>query len=119
MGGWQEVKGRVEGEQTYYFHATTMENTYEKPLELMLDDERAEHEQYLKWRAACEAHNKKIEKLQVELEKLQYEKDTKWYEDNQQKSKDQEELDSLRNLLLQRMDEKAKRRAAFLAMLNP
>ena len=59
----------------------------------MLDDERAEHEQYLKWRAACEAHGKKIEKLQVELEKLQYEKDTKWYEDNQQKSKDQQELE--------------------------
>ena len=63
--GWQEVRGRVEGEATYYFHASTGQNTYEKPTELMLDDERAEHEKYVKWRAACEAHNKKIDKLQV------------------------------------------------------
>ena len=32
------------------------------------------------------------------FEKLQYEKDTKWYEDNQQKSRDQEELDLLKSL---------------------
>ena len=117
--GWQEVKGRVEGEQTYYFHATTHQNTYEKPVELMLDDERKEHDLYLKWRAACEAHGKKIEKLQVELEKLQYEKDTKWYEDNQQKSKDQQELDELRALLMAKVDERNRKYKAFLAMLNP
>ena len=65
--GWQEIKGRMDGESTYYFNPTTHEETYEKPQEMMLEDELREHLAYLEQRKNAEHQVHKVEKLQLQL----------------------------------------------------
>lgn len=114
--GWQTVEGRVEGEATYYFHNTTGERTYDKPLELMLTAERTENERASKYLDAIKSNNRTIEKLQTQVEALRYEKDTKWYEQQQQKSAEMSELEELRAALQAKADDK--QRASLGHMLR-
>jgi hypothetical protein len=99
--GWQKMVGRVAGEQTYYYNVSTGETRYDKPEEFMLEDELREHNNFLKFQLAAETHAKKVGELQVEVERLQYEKDTTMYNLSKAKTKDQEELEELRRLLME------------------
>ena len=99
--GWQKIVGRVAGEQTYYYNVSTGENRFDKPEEFMLEDELREHNNFLKFQFAAETHSKKVGELQVEVERLQYEKDTTMYNLSKAKTKDSEELDELRRLLME------------------
>merc|ERR1711998_804538 len=87
------------GEATYYFNPTTHEETYEKPQEMMLEDELREHLAFLEQRKNAEHQVHKVEKLQLQLEELQFEKDTKFFEDSQKQLAEQEELETLRELI--------------------
>lgn len=97
--GWQEVKGRVDGEKDYYFNATTMESSFEKPEELMLDEELAEHRLHMQYKKENEKNLKRIEKLAEKVAQYQYEKDQLWFEANMKKTADKEELEMLRQQL--------------------
>ncbi|GMH60569.1 hypothetical protein TrST_g7525 [Triparma strigata] len=97
--GWQEVKGRVDGEKDYYFNATTMESSFEKPEELMLDEELAEHKLHMQYKKENEKNLKRIEKLAEKVAQYQYEKDQLWFEANMKKTADKEELEMLRQQL--------------------
>ncbi|KAJ8604912.1 hypothetical protein CTAYLR_004305 [Chrysophaeum taylorii] len=97
--GWHEVKGRVEGEQTYYFNATTGESTHQKPQALMLDEELREHRRYLEFFDSANKYCRQVEELQIELERLQYEKDTTLYEMKRRQDADSADLEELRDLL--------------------
>ena len=98
--GWQEIKGRVEGEQTYYYNVATGENRFDKPEEFMLEAELMEHKNFLKFKSAAEKHCKRVEELQIEVERLQYDKDTTMYNLSKQQGAEHEELEELRRLLM-------------------
>jgi hypothetical protein len=104
--GWQEVKGRVDGERDYYFNATTNESTYDKPEELMLEDELKEHKLHVKFEKENEKNLKRIEKLTEKVAQYQYEKDQLWFEINMKKTADAEELEMLRKALLEKETDK-------------
>jgi len=110
--GWNIVRARTANEKNYYVKAGE-EGTYDKPAELMLEDdlyhERQYHEKALEYQAAAARYAKKIEKLQVAVETLQYEKDSKWYEDSLAQSKLQEEMDIMKAAL----DEAEKKKSAM------
>jgi hypothetical protein len=74
--GWMCVKGRVQGEPDYYVHGRTGETTYEKPIELMTDQEKLYYENFLSHKKVAEEQVQKIEQLQYEVEAAQYERDT-------------------------------------------
>ena len=115
--GWQEVKGRVDGERDYYFNATTSESTYEKPEELMIEEELKEYKLHVKFRTENDKNLKRIEKLTEKVAQYQYEKDQLWFEINMKKSADAEELEMLRNALLEK--EAGKRDKLKKMILHP
>jgi len=97
--GWQEVKGRVEGERNYYFNATTLESVNEKPEELMLEEELAEHKKHMQYFKENEKNKDRVKKLQEKVQQYEYEKDQLWFEMNMKKSAEAEELELLRSAL--------------------
>ena len=97
--GWQEVKGRVDGEKDYYFNATTQESTFEKPEELMLEEELREYKLHKKYEKENDRNLKRIEKLTEKVAEFQHEKDLLWYEANMKKTAEAEELEMLRQQL--------------------
>ena len=97
--GWQEVKGRVDGEKDYYFNATTMESTFDKPEDLMIEEELREHRLHMKYRKENERNIKRVEKLSEKVAQYQYEKDQLWFEANMKKTAEKEELELLRQQL--------------------
>ena len=48
------VGGRTDNEPTFYFNATTNESTFDKPQELMLPEELAEHKKFLEYKETSE-----------------------------------------------------------------
>jgi hypothetical protein len=78
--GWICIKGRMKGEQDYFINGSTGETTYEKPEDLMTDQERTYYTNFLKHKAAAEAYVAQIEKLQVDLEAATYAKDMLLYD---------------------------------------
>ena len=98
--GWQEIKGRVDGEPTYYFNPTTGESTNDKPEALMQDDELVEHRRFKEFQKSANDLADKVEQLQIEIERLQYEKDTTLYTMQQQQATEHAELEELRQILL-------------------
>lgn len=94
--GWTEVKGRVDGERTYYFNAKTGESSHEKPEELMLEEELREYKLHKKFEKENEKNIKKIEKLSEKVLQFEYERDQLWFEANMKKTADKEELELLR-----------------------
>lgn len=78
--GWMCVRARLPGESDYYVHGTTGETKYEKPEELMTDQERIYYENFKQHQAAAEEQVKQIEKLQYDLEAANYERDTILFE---------------------------------------
>ncbi|KAJ1452136.1 hypothetical protein M885DRAFT_589200 [Pelagophyceae sp. CCMP2097] len=101
--GWQEVPGRVDGEQTYYFNVSTGENSYDKPEDLMLEAELAEHRQFKKFQASATDYCRQVDELQVEIERLQYDKDTTLFSLKSKQSAERDELEELRRALLEDM----------------
>jgi len=99
--GWQEVKGRVEGERDYYFNATTLQSVNDKPEELMLEEELAEHKLHKQFFKENEKNKDRVKKLQEKVHQYEYEKDQLWFEMNMKKSAEAEELELLRNALEQ------------------
>jgi len=73
--GWICIKGRMAGEQDYYVNGTTGETTYEKPMDLMTEQEKVFYQNFLTHKAAAEEYTKKIEQLQIDLEAANYAKD--------------------------------------------
>lgn len=99
--GWQLVEGRVAGEQTYYFHATTGESTHEKPEALMLKDELFQHRRFKEFEHAANKYCAQVDKLQIEIERLKYEKDTTMFAQAKEREAERAELEELRALLMQ------------------
>ena len=73
--GWMCVRARIQGETDYYVHGTTGETKYEKPEELMTDQERIYFSNFRQHQLAAEEQVKQIEKLQFDLEAVSYERD--------------------------------------------
>lgn len=99
--GWQVVEGRVDGEQTYYFNATTGESTHEKPGELMLKDELFQHRRFKEFEHAANKYCAQVDKLQIDIERLQYERDTTLMARAKEREAEHAELEELRTLLIQ------------------
>lgn len=78
--GWTCVKGRMAGEQDYFVHGTTGETTYEKPEELMTDQEKYYYSNFKVHREKAEELVQKVDKLQTDLEEANYERDSILYE---------------------------------------
>jgi len=97
--GWQEVKGRVDGEKDYFFNATTGETSFEKPEDLMLEEELEEHKMHIKYKKENDKNLKRIEKLTEKVAQYQYEKDQLWFEANMKKTAEKEELELLKQQL--------------------
>jgi hypothetical protein len=112
--GWQEVKGRVDGERNYYFNATTLQSVNEKPEELMLEEELAEHKEHIKYFKENEKNKDRVKKLEEKVQQYEYEKDQLWFEMNMKKSAEAEELELLRSALDQA---EAKKRDQWKKML--
>ena len=74
--GWMCVKSRMEGEKDYYVNGTSGETTFEKPLELMTEDERIYYKNFVAHKEEVEKNVAKITQLQFDLEAVSYEKDT-------------------------------------------
>lgn len=97
--GWQEVKGRVDGEKDYFFNATTGETSFDKPEDLMLEEELEEHRMHVKYKKENDKNLKRIEKLTEKVAQFQYEKDQLWFEANMKKTAEKEELELLKQQL--------------------
>jgi hypothetical protein len=78
--GWMPVKARTEGENTYYVNGLTGEGTYEKPADLMTQDELLQFNRFKAHRGAAEQLVTTIDKLQFDLEKAKHERDQAWYD---------------------------------------
>ena len=111
------MKGRVDGEKDYYFNATTMESTFEKPEELMLEEELREYKMHVKYRKENDRNLKRIEKLTEKVAQYQYEKDQLWFEANMKKTAEKEELELLRQQL--EAAEAKKRDKIWKMLTNP
>lgn len=85
--GWMCVKGRVQGEQDYYVNGRTGETTFEKPLDLMTEQEKVYYENYVTHKKAAEEYVKQIEKLQFDVEAANYERDTIMFDAMQRTNK--------------------------------
>ena len=66
----------ISDEKDYYVHGATGETTYEKPEDLMTENEKYHFGNFKAHKEAAEEHVKKIEKLQIDLEGASYERDT-------------------------------------------
>ena len=97
--GWQEVKGRVDGEKDYFFNATSGETSFDKPEDLMQEEELQEHRMHVKYKKENDKNLKRIEKLTEKVAQFQYEKDQLWFEANMKKTADKEELELLKQQL--------------------
>jgi len=116
--GWQAVSSRNPKDPPYYFNPKTGEETYDKPLELMLPEERAEHQKFQEFKTASEKYVKQIEKLQHDKEALEYEKDMRFFEEEKQKSLEKQELETLRELVAVKEENNVKADWATIAA-NP
>lgn len=70
----------MDGERDYYVHGLTGETTFEKPIELMTEQERTYYENFRAHQKAAQEHVEKISKLQFDLEAVTYERDTMVYD---------------------------------------
>jgi hypothetical protein len=77
--GWMCIKSKVPGEPDYYINGSTGITTYDKPKELMTEQELIYYENYETHKVALDENIKKIEKLQVDLETVTYDRDTILY----------------------------------------
>ena len=114
--GWQEIKGRNPGDQDYYFNPMTREETYDKPMDLMNPEEKKEHVKFKQYQKASDKYVKKIDKLQHHIETLEYEKDTAFFEAQKKATLEQEELETLRELLSLR--EEKQKKVSWLKILK-
>ena len=74
--GWLCIKARLETERDYYVNGSTGEVTYDKPEELMTEQEKIYFENFRIHKLAALDHVKTIDKLQFDLEAASYERDT-------------------------------------------
>lgn len=72
--GWMCVK-KGGPEEDYYVHGSTGQTTFEKPKELMTDQELVYYENFESHKKAAEDHVKAIEQLQLDVESATYERD--------------------------------------------
>jgi hypothetical protein len=77
--GWMCIKSKVPDEPDYYINGGTGMTTYDKPKELMTEQELIYYENYENHKNALEENLKKIDKLQVDLETVTYDRDTILY----------------------------------------
>jgi hypothetical protein len=78
--GWMCIKGRMKGEQDYYVHGSTGQTTYEKPEDLMTEQEKVYYTNFKIHKEAAEEYTKKITELQIQLEAATYARDTLLYD---------------------------------------
>ena len=78
--GWMCIKAKVPGEPDYFINGATGLTTFDKPKELMTDQELIYYENFETHKKALEENLNKIEKLQVDLETVTYDRDTILYD---------------------------------------
>lgn len=78
--GWMCIKSKVPDEPDYYINGQTGLTTYDKPKELMTDQELIFYENFKTHEAAVQENLKKIDKLQYDLEAVTYDRDTILYD---------------------------------------
>lgn len=73
------IKSKVPGEPDYFINGATGLTTYDKPKELMTEQELIYYNNYETHKKALEDNIKVTEKLQVDLETVTYDRDTILY----------------------------------------
>ena len=84
----------------------------------MNPEEKKEHVKFKQYEKAAEKYVKKIDRLQHHIETLEYEKDTAFFEQQKKATLEQEELETLRELLSLR-EEKQKKVSWLSVLKNP
>ena len=74
--GWMCVKATSAGESDYYMKGDTGLTTYEKPWEMMSENERRLYDDFLSHQKASEEHVNTIKELQIKLEEASFERDS-------------------------------------------
>jgi hypothetical protein len=73
--GWICVKAREESETDYYINGSTGETTYEKPIQLMTEQERVYFQNFQSHKKVADEYVLQIGQLQQDLEAASYERD--------------------------------------------
>jgi len=74
--GWMCVKATSIDDADYYVNGKTGITSYEKPYELMSEEERRLYTDFINHQKAAEEHVKTIEALQMQLEEASFERDS-------------------------------------------
>ena len=74
--GWMTIKSKDPSEPDYYVNGATGITQYEKPFELMSENEKKLYGDFLSHQKAANEYVKKIDELQHELEEASFERDS-------------------------------------------
>ena len=74
--GWMTIKAKSRGDPDYYVNGATGVTSYEKPYELMSEDEKRYYGDFLTHQKAAMKHVQTIEELQLKLEETSFERDS-------------------------------------------
>eukprot|EP00605_Chrysophyceae_sp_TOSAG23-4_P000966 GSChrysophyteH1.ASY1.ANO1.1066.1 assembled CDS len=74
--GWMCVKAKSAGDSDYYVKGDTGQTTYEKPWELMTENEQRLYNDFLSHQKAATEHIETIRNLQIKLEEASFERDS-------------------------------------------